>query len=1056
MFAYRTSQQSDVTDELDNTTPLPELTLYDLLDPPTTSKERQLNAADNDISDDDDADEDDDDDECEDEEFLSASLNESLNTPKPKKPPIVRILENKRISGPAPIGTALKNMLGGPIRIVTTPTKPTQATDVKILNKVQAQPFKSFGNTPIKIGSTTIATPTGSGTAATTSKNIGGVTMTQIKTADGKVLFLQKSVPVTAGASSKVPVNTSSARVVTQSSASGGGIRQTILPKGVTITGAGLIKSAAPIAVRGLTTIGPAKSISASSAAATTTFTPAPSSTAAVAAVAPVTNKMPIKVVRTADGKLIKLNQGASPVLLNAKAGTTVAVRAAGSTGTTITTSTLSNNNSSNSGNVVISKPTAQVIIKGPLKQLPAGASLRPVISNISSSSTTSTTTGNSPSGSSSSNIVTTTAATATTATLPAGKMLVQSSTGKQIVVASKNIIKLSPKPVASGSTSTTAAVTATATTTPSGLHAIQLPGKSGVQYVRVLPNNSSSSTTTTTTAASNNTTRSPQRVPLGRPRTMSSSNNNNSTPGNSGNNSSTVAVSSTSKIVMKTTVALSGGSIVPLPSMQTFVPRRAPVAASGTAKTLVKSSSNISSLEAGRKHRLSDLNVQIKQLTSDGSGSSDPVGPDAKKARYVIAMPQTSATSAGSTTTTTPALQQQMQKLTTTRSTPVQRVTVQGASSSNSSNNNNSGNATTRKVYNLVTKSDANGVRYMICNKGGEGKPRTVFNTTMRRGYTLADTKLRRPTTLTPQQLRFKQMKMLQQRQLLAQAQAKQRQRPILPKPQQSPSQSKAQHQQQQQSTSTQANKAAVPGKQQFDILRPPPTPAPAASTAIDALGGSRRKHCNCSKSQCLKLYCDCFANGEFCQDCTCKDCFNNLDYEVKRERAIRSCLERNPSAFKPKITAPNSGDMRLHNKGCNCKRSGCLKNYCECYEAKIPCSGMCKCVGCRNMEDRPDVDMDSMDSLTDVKLHASKMKELNGTLPQDNRSNVYLTDDVIEATIMCMISRIVMQEKHNLPIEDTERVVMEELGESLNQIITFAKEKNDTIQTDDPKTTA
>lgn len=48
-----------------------------------------------------------------------------------------------------------------------------------------------------------------------------------------------------------------------------------------------------------------------------------------------------------------------------------------------------------------------------------------------------------------------------------------------------------------------------------------------------------------------------------------------------------------------------------------------------------------------------------------------------------------------------------------------------------------------------------------------------------------------------------------------------------------------------------------------------------------------------------------------------------------------------------RPKITAPNSGDMRLHNKGCNCKRSGCLKNYCECYEAKIPCSAMCKCVG-------------------------------------------------------------------------------------------------------------
>lgn len=36
-----------------------------------------------------------------------------------------------------------------------------------------------------------------------------------------------------------------------------------------------------------------------------------------------------------------------------------------------------------------------------------------------------------------------------------------------------------------------------------------------------------------------------------------------------------------------------------------------------------------------------------------------------------------------------------------------------------------------------------------------------------------------------------------------------------------------------------------------------------------------------------------------------------------------------------------------RKHTKGCNCKRSGCLKNYCECYEAKIACSDNCKCIG-------------------------------------------------------------------------------------------------------------
>uniref|UniRef100_A0A3Q1FB16 Lin-54 DREAM MuvB core complex component n=1 Tax=Acanthochromis polyacanthus TaxID=80966 RepID=A0A3Q1FB16_9TELE len=97
-------------------------------------------------------------------------------------------------------------------------------------------------------------------------------------------------------------------------------------------------------------------------------------------------------------------------------------------------------------------------------------------------------------------------------------------------------------------------------------------------------------------------------------------------------------------------------------------------------------------------------------------------------------------------------------------------------------------------------------------------------------------------------------------------------------------------------------------------------------------------RKPCNCTKSQCLKLYCDCFANGEFCNNCNCNNCFNNLEHETERLKAIKTCLDRNPEAFKPKIGKGKEGESdRRHSKGCNCKRSGCLKNYCECYEAAV-----------------------------------------------------------------------------------------------------------------------
>ena len=64
---------------------------------------------------------------------------------------------------------------------------------------------------------------------------------------------------------------------------------------------------------------------------------------------------------------------------------------------------------------------------------------------------------------------------------------------------------------------------------------------------------------------------------------------------------------------------------------------------------------------------------------------------------------------------------------------------------------------------------------------------------------------------------------------------------------------------------------------------------------------------------------------------------------------------LERNPAAFdsKYKPSLANQSDVvpvTAHKIGCKCRRSKCLKKYCECFEGAVPCSNICSCVECSN----------------------------------------------------------------------------------------------------------
>ncbi|GAX80761.1 hypothetical protein CEUSTIGMA_g8196.t1 [Chlamydomonas eustigma] len=106
--------------------------------------------------------------------------------------------------------------------------------------------------------------------------------------------------------------------------------------------------------------------------------------------------------------------------------------------------------------------------------------------------------------------------------------------------------------------------------------------------------------------------------------------------------------------------------------------------------------------------------------------------------------------------------------------------------------------------------------------------------------------------------------------------------------------------------------------------------------------------KRCNCKKSQCLKLYCDCFAAQLPCSNCSCVGCMNTVEFAALVEEKRLHIKTRDPMAFEDKISA--DAKKIQHKKGCNCKRSHCLKKYCECYQGSVACGEACKCVDCKN----------------------------------------------------------------------------------------------------------
>ena len=171
-----------------------------------------------------------------------------------------------------------------------------------------------------------------------------------------------------------------------------------------------------------------------------------------------------------------------------------------------------------------------------------------------------------------------------------------------------------------------------------------------------------------------------------------------------------------------------------------------------------------------------------------------------------------------------------------------------------------------------------------------------------------------------------------------------------------------------------------------------------------INERGENCKIHCTCKKTKCIKKYCECYSSNVFCYNCKCENCENKSSFftennninninniniinntnkkeeEIKEKKEYKSINENTNN--NNDISATDNDKKKIII--CTCLKSGCNKNYCECFKAKVKCNNKCRCIKCQN---KPD------DSIT---LNEDKMIRKIASAPINNIANMTSVNNI------------------------------------------------------------
>ena len=136
----------------------------------------------------------------------------------------------------------------------------------------------------------------------------------------------------------------------------------------------------------------------------------------------------------------------------------------------------------------------------------------------------------------------------------------------------------------------------------------------------------------------------------------------------------------------------------------------------------------------------------------------------------------------------------------------------------------------------------------------------------------------------------------------------------------------------------------------------------------------------CTCTKTQCIKKYCECFANRKFCFGCHCINCLNKSIFQKNDNNNIKN--SNNEEIY--------NNNINLNSISCTCSKSGCNKKYCECFKAGKYCNEKCRCLNCLNGNKS-----DDNDNLNSISL-SEKKNSLNDNFHNNNEDFTIQTTSV------------------------------------------------------------